>query len=65
MPQPGLASFVEVPDPVGVLFMLAIEHGIETFSLDKHDFESGIGNDVEFLRNVQASLERDLGGPLR
>ena len=64
-PSRGSASFIEVPEQVGILFMLAIGHVIETASPDGQDRDGEAGNDLEFLRSVHASLEHDLGGPLR
>ena len=56
----GAASFIDVPDDIGIVFLQAIERLISGTNTDVHDPDGEMGNDIEFLHSVQASLARNL-----
>ena len=54
------SPYVEVAEPVGRLFLFAVETSILEADGAREDPDGDAGNDLEFLHTIQATLTQDL-----
>jgi hypothetical protein len=58
--MPAQSRYVEVPDQVGALFLDAIEDFLAR-STENAEEAADLGNDLVFLRSIEATLRSELG----